>query len=604
MGSLAPHDAPPNAAAQEQQLWVSDPRNGCKVLGSDFDPGDSVSWSGACAVGLAWGPGTLIFLNHGRTIETISGTFAYGALSPGHVSAKWSDGSRYDGDQSGGQFDGTGAFTSATGDRFQGEWKLGALNGRATVQWANGDRYEGEWKGGKSDGQGTEVWADGHRYEGLWSAGKPVADETPAASAQPAVELAQPAVASAQPRLPASALPASPASASAPVATSATRPEKPTIVGSAPARRKQIDGSLEVADSPLGAIVGSRLYAVDGSTVEFDVSEDGLSRLVTLPSGTTQEISFAFMNARIGTVSSNSTAVGLFRTGTGELDVDYEDGTTEIMKPETGGGLFVTARTQDGRLSCTEWYPQGHVFADAEKRAAVQEYAARLGVAVPASSKKGAGPKSCGGAFLEKLPGGATAASEATDSVANGKPVAAIHSEQDEQLPAAGKAALQDVAVKAAVVQAIDTPATTAAPQSALQAASFAVAAPVDPAAAPEAVATSVQNKQNASQCLSVMSNGTYWGFQNSCEKNIQFVYCELSDSNPLTSCHQTTVSGSVTANGFSALVSDGSLAEKGVKHQFRWMACDGGAGEVVPHLDSVDPPVGRCQRTVASVER
>jgi hypothetical protein len=103
--------------------------------------------------------------------------------------------------------------------------------------------------------------------------------------------------------------------------------------------------------------------------------------------------------------------------------------------------------------------------------------------------------------------------------------------------------------------------------------------------------------------CLSITSNGEYWGFQNRCAKAVQFAYCETSDANSLTSCKRTSVSGSVAANGFSALVSDRSLTEKSVDHEFRWMACDGGAGEVVAHLDRFDPPSGRCERAVPSAE-
>jgi hypothetical protein len=74
-----------------------------------------------------------------------------------------------------------------------------------------------------------------------------------------------------------------------------------------------------------------------------------------------------------------------------------------------------------------------------------------------------------------------------------------------------------------------------------------------------------------------------------------------MSDANPLTACHRTSVSGSVAANGFSALVNAASLSAQGIDHEFRWLACDGGAGEVVPHLDSVDPPSGRCLRDVGA---
>jgi hypothetical protein len=58
-----------------------------------------------------------------------------------------------------------------------------------------------------------------------------------------------------------------------------------------------------------------------------------------------------------------------------------------------------------------------------------------------------------------------------------------------------------------------------------------------------------------------------------------------------------------VAANGFSALVNDKSLSEQSVDHEFRWMACAGGAGEVVAHLDSIDPPGGRCVRALSSAE-
>ncbi len=55
---------------------------------------------------------------------------------------------------------------------------------------------------------------------------------------------------------------------------------------------------------------------------------------------------------------------------------------------------------------------------------------------------------------------------------------------------------------------------------------------------------------------------------------------------------------GSVAANGFGALTADNSLKETDANHSFRWIACGGGAGEVVAHLDRFEPPAGRCERT------
>ena len=43
--------------------------------------------------------------------------------------------------------------------------------------------------------------------------------------------------------------------------------------------------------------------------------------------------------------------------------------------------------------------------------------------------------------------------------------------------------------------------------------------------------------------------------------------------------------------------MADNSLQEKDAPHNFRWIACGGGAGEVVAHLDHSEPPAGRCER-------
>jgi hypothetical protein len=44
-------------------------------------------------------------------------------------------------------------------------------------------------------------------------------------------------------------------------------------------------------------------------------------------------------------------------------------------------------------------------------------------------------------------------------------------------------------------------------------------------------------------------------------------------------------------------LMADASIKEKDAAHNFRWVACAGGAGEVVAHLDHSEPPAGRCER-------
>ena len=47
--------------------------------------------------------------------------------------------------------------------------------------------------------------------------------------------------------------------------------------------------------------------------------------------------------------------------------------------------------------------------------------------------------------------------------------------------------------------------------------------------------------------------------------------------------------------------MSDTSLKDKDATRSFRWIACSGGAGEVVARLDRFAPPAGRCERTTTA---
>ncbi len=608
MGSLGPHDA--SAAPDAKQQWIADPRSNCRALDSDFDPDDSISWQGDCVGGLISGSGTLSFLNKGQIVETITGTFGGGVLEPGRVSAVWADGARYDGNQSDGQFDGTGIFISATADKLSGEWKAGALDGNASVAWANGDRYDGAWKNGKSDGEGTEIWANGDRYQGLWRDGQPLRQETPArrdaAGDATTAPREGPEIHAAAPTLASSAI-STPAPASLPVKIVAAE----SATEAADAAAETGSGAL-----PLHLFMGKTLVAVDGSTIDLASGEGGLTRVVTLPNGIAQRASFDFMNGRIGTVSIESSAVGLFRSSADEIDIDYADGTIETMKPDPAGGLVTTAQAPGGGSSCTAWYAAGHIFGQDEKKAAVLEYASRLGVAAPATPRKhrGARPAShiCGGAFVANV----ADASAAIGYSGNGAMKNAVWTSSRAPLiaqsaptgefqvsPRDSSLRLQQIPIRESAVHLIDAPYEFAANQPLVRQASFstdpvalrpagaAAAAPVAPAA------------PNPSECLSVTSDGEYWGFQNRCARPLQFAYCEMSDANPLMACGRTRVPGSVTANGFSPLVSDRSLSEQNVKHDFRWLACDGGAGEVIARLDSVEPPAGRCMRAVPATD-
>jgi hypothetical protein len=610
IGSLAPHDMLPGQAARPSQQWVADPSTHCIAADPDYDPADSISWPGRCRKdGMIYGLGTLTFLNKGRVVETINGTFADGMPQPGRVVATWSDGTKYEGGQLGFLFNGTGKFFSPKGDAFDGEWKLGVLNGKASAVWANGDRYDGEWKNGRSDGQGVEVWADGRRFEGEWRDGAPLAPVEVSNSSDPSAPNIVSASAgngmtvasaSAIPAPQASAQPAvKPASFVTPVANAATPPVAPTVTRLADATNRGGQASNIVL--PLRSLMGASLTAVDGATLELSTANGGFERSLVMPNGNSQEMQFAFANGPVGTVANGNKAIGVFRARSGQLDIDYADGTTESIGDAGNGGLFDRARTIDGRAMCTAWYPQGHVFSDAEKRVAVQEYANRLGVEVSAPSAKhppNASGETCGGAFIasgyEQKRGDADATSTPTGNPGVAR-AAAQRAPLNEQLPRLSPDPA--VAVKTSAAQPVDNPLASPLVAPRLEQASFTPGA----ALAPTNTAPAVQ--PGASDCLSVTSNGEYWGFQNRCEKSVQFAYCEMSDANPLTACKRASVSGSVAANSFSALVGDRSLSEKSVNHEFRWMACDGGAGEVVPHLDRIDPPSGRCERALSRTE-
>lgn len=600
MGSLAPHDPPANGQATEQ--WITDPRSRCVAADPNYTPGDGISWQGQCRRdGVIYGKGTLTFLNGDRVVETITGTFNDGLPQAGSVTAAWSDGARYEGGQLGGLFDGPGKFVSAKGEAHDGEWKMGVFqSGKASVVWPNGDRYDGEWKDGKPDGQGVEVWADGRRYEGQWRNGTPV-DAVQTASVVTAPAAADTgAAASPPPATQNVPLPHQANSASSPV------PAATPLSASKLIRAAAVVNSGNAAPNPalpLRAELGTQLTAVDGATMELGLTDNGFERTLVLPNGNSQEVEFAFANGPVGTVSDGENAIGVFRAKTDELDIDYADGMAETIGESSGGGLIDRAHGTDGHAMCTAWYQQGHVFSQGEKQAAVQEYASRLGLWAGAPSKKqharDASP-GCGGAFiasgsLQRTPGAETETNVAPKAAS----VPADRAESAVYAPEQRIATLENgvTVVPTSTVHLIDQP------PAHLEKANFAPDQPGQASSAIGVPSMTPAPQPGASDCLTVTSNGEYWGFQNRCAKTVQFAYCEMSDANPLTSCGHTSVAGSVAANSFSALVSDRSLAEKNAEHEFRWMACDGGAGEVVPHLDKIDPPSGRCDRAVVAAQ-
>jgi hypothetical protein len=133
----------------------------------------------------------------------------------------------------------------------------------------------------------------------------------------------------------------------------------------------------------MGTIAGQKLEAVDGSSIQFTPEDKGVSLAVTAPTGDTQKNIFAMISDKLGTVSDGADGdhlIGTFRVTDNGLDAQFADGHSETLEVNAGGGISVTLVSASNGKACMAWYPQGHSFSEAERRAAVAEYAQRLGL--------------------------------------------------------------------------------------------------------------------------------------------------------------------------------------------------------------------------------
>lgn len=358
-------------------------------------------------------------------------------------------------------------------------------------------------------------------------------------------------------------------------------------------------------------LVGHKLTAIDGSSIALNPAEGGMAREIISASGAIQRTWFAFINDRLGTVADAADIhriTGVFRRIDGGVEVEYANGGTEKLTLNPGGGLTLQAGMA-GVTTCMSWYSEGHVFSLEERKAALAAFAARLGLADAATT---APKQDCGTAAVVVPAAGAPAVT----GPAVAKPAAELVPAEPPKPAPPGRGArnargkppvpvIAPVPVTPAVAPAPAVTATLAAEAQAIEVRNSEVHT-IDPAptadAQPQLLASATPpnalapDQHGASTCLSVESDGSHWGFRNHCGYTVQFAYC-LMDNNPLASCRDGAVAGSVSGNGFGALVADESLKEADARHQFRWVACQGGAGEVIPHLDQVDPPSGRCVR-------
>ena len=538
----------PQASADVDTHWLADQNSGCSLFDANAKPGDNVSWSGGCENGLASGKGTAVFINGGKQFESFTGDFAKGIAQDGPVSVGWGGGWHYDGDEVGGQFSGSGVLINDAKDRFEGIWVAGKMNGHGTLTRANGERYEGEWKDDQPDGQGSLTRADGKVVKGIFHDGKL---ENAVLDSSDAIKDAV---------------------------------KKDDV-------RKEVDVKKELPEAlPFEGISGKTLTGVDGSRIALTLIEGGIERQITDAGAQPKKTTFTFMNDRLGTVvedggaAAGANVTGFFRLTDTGVEVRYADGRGEMLTATPDGGVLMQRSATSGEAECRSWYPQGHVFSDADKKLAVAEYASRLGL--------GPAPKESCQATATAAPTQAApsalhpAEAKPHEKAARAKPTSFVMPaiSPSDAAPPTKLAALTSVMVRDSVVHTVDAMDAT-----------------------PPVVTTSLASSQaslllpgqhDASTCLKVESDGSHWGFRNSCGYSVQFAYCMWHGSEPLAACDDGhAISGSVAANNVATLTSDTRFGGKDDNHDFRWVACDGGAGEVVAHLDHADPPSGRCER-------
>lgn len=498
--------------------WLKDGE--CLLFNAEAKAGDSVSWTGACVEGYASGLGTATFTQDGKT-QSFTAHFARGMIPDGNVVVQWGDGWRYEGGMVEGRFHGAGVLVTDTKDRFEGQWASGRMNGFGILRRANGERYAGDWKDDKPNGAGELRRADGSLVAGNFVDGKLM-----------------------------------PASDKVAAKTGTAKP--------AP------------ADAPFGAVSGKTLGGVDGSSITLNQIEGGMELQVMPSDGNARKTTFTFMTDRMGTVVEDTGApgvgtsvTGFFRLTTKGVEVRYADGRSAMLS-SNGEGVQM-ALESDGIQSCRSWYPPGHVFSEADKKAALSAYASRLGLPVAAGETGGG----CSSAIAPVAMGSAPPVSAKPEKQSSVKaPVRAAKASYS----IGDYKGLAAVAVRTSPVRPVDETAPSVAEAVA-------------------ALAPKAPDRDAASRCLKVDSDGSHWGFRNDCGFAVQFSYC-MAGASSLAACDKSPVAGSVAAHGFGALSADNSLKDKDAHHSFRWIACGGGAGEVLAHLDRFEPPAGRCERT------
>jgi hypothetical protein len=384
------------------------------------------------------------------------------------------------------------------------------------------------------------------------------------------------------------------------------------------------DASLNNAsDGPawFANVSGVKLVAVDGSTLSLAPTEGGLSFALISQDGTAQKSSFAFLSDKLGTISDDADAGhinGFFRETDNGFEAQFADGRAESLVANIAGGLTLTLRN-GADSTCTSWYPPDHVFSAAERRAALDAYAGRLGLGD--KNKKAAlhaAPICVPAIRVVKnniSAGNMQSLVVVTHLQADAATKTGISAKTDSKVKASSAAGLVPIVVRSSPVHLIDGTAASVSATPPLIQASASLGSATEPvlaktpvlvastqssavSAASTATVSKVPAGSGASDCLSVDSDGANLGFRNHCAYGVQFAYCLQRADDPAANCDAGSKTGAVSANGFAAVLLDTNIKTADAEHDFRWVACSGDAADVIAHIDRSDPPAGRCVRT------
>lgn len=155
----------------------------------------------------------------------------------------------------------------------------------------------------------------------------------------------------------------------------------------------------------LADLAGEKLSAIDGSTFALAPTQGGLAREIAVPDGRIKKTVFVLLNDRLGTVSEGRNVAGLFRVTDTGIAAEYADGRSEVLALNGTGGVSMVMHAPTGEVNCMAWYPEGHRFSVAERKAALADYARHLGIGEPRGDRpRVSGKRACASAKIEDAP--------------------------------------------------------------------------------------------------------------------------------------------------------------------------------------------------------